>query len=67
VVIYPSVLKGRKFKHIQSMCDVVSITIDNLRPTETQFVEADFLDSEPEGDEDWDGSEDLIGDGHYAW
>lgn len=54
-------------QHIQGMCDVVSITIDNLRPTETQFVEADFLDSEPEGDEDWDGTEDLVGDGQYAW
>jgi hypothetical protein len=62
-----NVLNGKKVEHIQGMCDVVSITIDNLRPTETQFVEADFLDSEPEGDEDWDGSEDLIGDGHYAW
>jgi len=62
-----NVWNGRKVEHIQGMCDVVSITIDNLRPTETQFVEADFLDSEPEGDEDWDGSEDLIGDGRYAW
>ena len=41
---------------VQGMCDVVNIIIDNLRPSETQFVEADFLDSEPEGDEDWDGS-----------
>lgn len=57
----------KKAEYIQGMCDVVSITIDNLRPTETQFVEADFLDSEPEGDEDWDGSEDLPGDGVYAW
>lgn len=51
---------------IQGLCDVVFITIDNLRPTETQFVEADFLDSEPEGDEDWDGTED-VGDTRYAW
>lgn len=58
---------GKKAEHIQGMCDVVSITIDNLRPTETQYVEADFLDSEPEGDEDWDGTEDLPGDGRYAW
>jgi hypothetical protein len=58
---------GKKAECIQGMCDVVSITIDNLRPTETQFVEADFLDSEPEGDEDWDGTEDLLGDGRYAW
>lgn len=58
---------AKQSEHIQGMCDVVSITIDNLRPTETQFVEADFLDSEPEGDEDWDGTEDLAGDGRYAW
>jgi hypothetical protein len=51
---------------IQGLCDIVFITIDNLRPTETQFVEADFLDSEPEGDEDWDGTED-VGDTRYAW
>lgn len=57
----------KKAEHIQGMCDVVSITIDNLRPSETQFVEADFLDSEPEGDEDWDGSEELPGDARYAW
>jgi hypothetical protein len=48
--------RERRKEFAQGMCDVVSITVDNLRPTETQFVEADFLDSEPEGDEDWDGS-----------
>jgi hypothetical protein len=62
-----NVPNGKKSEHIQGMCDAVSITIDNLRPTETQFVEADFLDSEPEGDEDWDGTEELPGDGRYAW
>jgi hypothetical protein len=56
----------RKAEVIQGLCDTVSITIDNLRPTETQFVEADFLDSEPEGDEDWDGTE-YVGDTQYAW
>lgn len=40
--------------HIQGMCDVVDIRIDNLRPTENQMHESDFLDSEPSGDEDWD-------------
>jgi hypothetical protein len=55
-----------KAEVIQGLCDTVSITIDNLRPTETQFVEADFLDSEPEGDEDWDGTE-YVGDTQYAW
>lgn len=59
--------KEKQKEVIQGMCDVVSITIDNLRPTENQFVEADFLDSEPEGDEDWDGSEEAAGDRYYAW
>jgi hypothetical protein len=66
-----SVTQEKKEQFIQGMCDIVSITIDNLRPTENQFVEADFLDSEPEGDEDWsadrDGEEDEEGDGGYAW
>lgn len=52
---------------IQGMCEIVDFKIDNLRPTEKQFREADFLDSEPEGDEDWDGTnEGGDGDG-YAW
>ncbi len=59
--------KGKQVEFIQGMCDVVSITIDNLRPTETQFKEEDFLDSEPEGDEDWDGTEEASGDREYAW
>jgi hypothetical protein len=52
---------------VQGMCEVVDFKIDNLRPTEKQFREEDFLDSEPEGDEDWDGTnEGGAGDG-YAW
>jgi hypothetical protein len=53
--------------HVQGMCDVVDIRIDNLRPTENQMHENDFLDSEPSGDEDWDegrgdpGEEELFG------
>ncbi|KAE9983859.1 hypothetical protein EG328_009473 [Venturia inaequalis] len=53
--------------HIQGMCDVVDIRIDNLRPTENQMHESDFLDSEPSGDEDWDegrgdpGEDELFG------
>lgn len=69
--------------HVQGMCDVVDIRIDNLRPTENQMHESDFLDSEPSGDEDWDeglgdpGEEELFGHGRrgtkgkgrsgYAW
>ena len=40
---------------IQGMCDVVDIRIENLHPAHVQFEEKDFLDSEPSGDEDWDG------------
>lgn len=39
----------------QGMCNYVKIRIDNQRPTETQFNEADFLDDELSGDEDWAG------------
>ena len=41
--------------HIQGMCDEVDVRIDNLRPREEQFHESDFLDSEPSGDEEWNG------------
>lgn len=51
---------------IQGMCEVVDIRVDNLRPRETQVTEADFLDSEPEGDSDWNGDDDGMDDG-YAW
>ena len=53
--------------HIQGMCDVVDILIDNLRPTEEQLHESDFLDEEASGDEDWNGDDDMIGDDGYAW
>jgi hypothetical protein len=52
---------------VQGMCEVVDFKIDNLRPTEKQFREADFLDSEPEGDEDWDGTNEGGGNDGYAW
>lgn len=41
---------------IHAMCDSVEIRIDNLRPAETQVTEADFLDEEPSGDEDWNST-----------
>jgi hypothetical protein len=50
---------------IQGMCEIVDFKIDNLRPTENQWREDDFLDSEPEGDEDWDGTSEAVED--YAW
>lgn len=53
--------------YIQGMCDVVDVLIDNLRPTEAQLHESDFLDDEPSGDEDWNGDDNIPGDGRYAW
>lgn len=52
--------------NVQGMCDVVLIRIDNLRPSEAQFKEADFLDEELSGDDDWDGTDPVPRDG-YAW
>jgi hypothetical protein len=68
-------------KHVQGMCDVVDIRIDNLRPTENQWHESDFLDSEVSGDEDYDEARGEVDDdvlfargskgkkrrGYYAW
>lgn len=53
--------------HIQGMCDVVSILLDNLRPTEDHFDENDFLDEEISGDEDWNGEDGYESEGVYAW
>lgn len=58
--------KGKQKEFIQGMCDVVEVRIDNLRPTENQVTEADFLDEERSGDEDWDENKDNYDDG-YAW
>lgn len=53
--------------YVQGLCDVVDVLIDNLRPTEEQLKEDDFLDDEVSGDEDWNGNDDVSGDGEYAW
>ncbi len=53
--------------YIQGMCDIVHILVDNLRPTEEQLNESNFLDEEVSGDEDWVGDDILPGDGGYAW
>ncbi|EPE27178.1 hypothetical protein GLAREA_03092 [Glarea lozoyensis ATCC 20868] len=42
---------------IQGMCEVVDLRIDNLRPAERQVTEADFLDEEAPGDDDWNGED----------
>ncbi|KAI9684667.1 MAG: hypothetical protein M1829_000041 [Trizodia sp. TS-e1964] len=51
----------------QSTCDKVDVRIDNLRPTETQFQEGDFMDSEVSGDEEWDGGNEYEFDTSPAW
>lgn len=53
--------------HVQGLCNVVDILIDNLRPTEEQLKEDDFLDDEVSGDEDWNGDDAMPGDNRYAW
>ena len=57
--------KGKGTEVIQGMCDVVEVRIDNLRPTENQVTERDFLDEEKSGDEDWNGEDDDVD--RYAW
>ncbi len=57
--------KGKAKEIIQGMCETVEVRIDNLRPTETQVTEADFLDEERSGDDDWNGDDDD--EGGYAW
>ena len=57
---------GKKL-YIQGMCDVVRVSVDNLRPSEEQLDESDFLDEEISGDEDWNGADDIDGNDGYAW
>ena len=54
---------------MQGRCHTVIFRIDNFRPREEIFNEADFLDAEPSGDEEWNGNEDDDNDngGGYAW
>jgi len=57
-------------KHYQGLCSVVDVTIDNMRPSEVQFDEGDFMDSEKSGDEDWNGDVDddqPESSRRYAW
>lgn len=51
---------------IQGRCHTVMCRIDNLRPREEMFDEADFLDEERSGDEEWDENNDEVDEG-YAW
>ena len=53
--------------HVQGLCEVVHIIIDNLRPAGVHLNEDDFLDDEVSGDEDWNGDDEDEGDAGYAW
>lgn len=50
----------------QGMCSEVVLHIDGQRPADEQFKEADFLDEELSGDEDWNGR-DVEAPSRYAW
>lgn len=54
---------------VQGRCHTVLFRIDNSRPKEDHYTEADFLDAEPSGDEDWNGNDDNNNneEGGYAW
>ena len=62
----PTPPTDEKELHIQGMCDVVHVMIDNLRPMEQQLNESNFLDEEASGDEDWNGDDSEAGGG-FAW
>jgi hypothetical protein len=53
--------------HVQGRCETVIFRIDNFRPREEIFAEADFLDAEPSGDEEWNGNDEANDGGGYAW
>jgi hypothetical protein len=53
--------------HVQGQCHTVVFRIDNLRPREEIYGEADFLDEEPSGDEEWNGNDNADDEGGYAW
>jgi hypothetical protein len=52
---------------VQGRCHSVVFRIDNLRPREEIYGEADFLDAEPSGDEEWNGNDNQDDEGGYAW
>ena len=55
-----------EFTVVQGRCHTVVCRIDNLRPREEMFDEADFLDEERSGDEEWDENNDEVDEGS-AW
>ncbi|RKF75462.1 hypothetical protein GcM3_084002 [Golovinomyces cichoracearum] len=61
---YPTSDGVKSCQFIQGMCESVEVRIDNLRPVENQVTEADFLDDEVSGDEDWNSEGD---EGQWAF
>jgi hypothetical protein len=51
--------------YVQGLCEVVDIRLDNQKPMERQYGMDDFLDTDDEEDEEWNG-DDNAEDG-YAW
>lgn len=52
---------------VQGRCHTVIFRIDNFRPREEIYAEADFLDAEPSGDDEWNGNDEAANEGGYAW
>ena len=59
--------KEEQVSFVQGRCNTVIFRIDNFRPREEIFAEADFLDAAPSDDEEWDGNDDAGDGGGYAW
>lgn len=57
---------GDEALFVQGRCHRVMFRIDNFRPREEIYDEADFLDAEPSGDEEWNGNDNEEEAG-YAW
>ncbi|KZM28842.1 uncharacterized protein EKO05_0008537 [Ascochyta rabiei] len=57
-----------KVSFVQGRCHTVIFRIDNFRPREEIYAEADFLDAEPSGDDEWNGNDEANDEGGgYAW
>ncbi|KAJ4362627.1 hypothetical protein N0V95_001432 [Ascochyta clinopodiicola] len=60
--------EDEKVTFVQGRCHTVIFRIDNFRPREEIFAEADFLDAEPSGDDEWNGNDEANDEGGgYAW
>ncbi|KAF2855118.1 hypothetical protein T440DRAFT_475408 [Plenodomus tracheiphilus IPT5] len=60
--------EDEEVRFVQGRCHTVIFRVDNFRPREEIYAEADFLDAEPSGDEEWNGNNEANDDeGGYAW